>query len=370
MSEIHLEREIVQLALQLIAIRTVNGSFSHYRKCLNFIERYFQDISGIRFFHYTKNHFPSLVITNSSKKNTDIILNGHIDVVPGKAQQFRPQIRGKRLFGRGSKDMKGGVAVLMKLFKDVVCHYSNAPKIALMIVSDEESGGQNGTGYLLKKGWRSKFALIPEGRNDFSLVNREKGVVDIKICARGKTAHGAYPWLGINAVERLLEGYRKISKLFPKPNPHRWQSTISLNKIISPRDILGNQIPHYAEGLIHIRYTPDLGNTPEEVMRKIQAQAPDLKYQILRSCSCFCCPQDNPYFRRLYSIARRISKNVSIRFNHGASDAVYFAERGIPAMVSGIVGRNHHADNEYVSIPSLRDYYFLAGEFIREFKNI
>src|SRR3954454_10295345 len=48
-----------------------------------------------------------------------VILHGHIDVVPGKEDQFRPRVEGERLIGRGAYDMKGGLAAIMCALRDL-----------------------------------------------------------------------------------------------------------------------------------------------------------------------------------------------------------------------------------------------------------
>ena len=63
-------------------------------------------------------------------------------------------------------------------------------------------------------------------------------------------------------------------------------------------------------------------------------------------------------------------KKLSIGYNHGASDAAHFADKGIPAMTSGIIGNHHHSPGEYVEIDSIVDYYHVANAFIKSFKMI
>ena len=66
-----------------------------------------------------------------------VILHGHLDVVPGRAEQFTPRIEGDRLYGRGAYDMKGGLAAMMCAVRDL--SEQDAVRVRFVCVPDEES---------------------------------------------------------------------------------------------------------------------------------------------------------------------------------------------------------------------------------------
>ena len=99
-------------------------------------------------------------------------------------------------------DMKANVACLMTVFKDVADKV-NYP-LGLQLVTDEEIGGFHGTKYQIEKGVRAEFVVVGES-TDLNIKNRAKGILWAKISAKGKTAHGAYPWRGENAIWKMNE---------------------------------------------------------------------------------------------------------------------------------------------------------------------
>lgn len=88
-----------------------------------------------------------LIITNKNK-NPYLWLAAHLDVVPGSNDQFVPKVDGDRLYGRGAYDIKMAIAVFMQIFQDQDCR-DKLSNVGIMITSDEEIGGMNGTNALI-----------------------------------------------------------------------------------------------------------------------------------------------------------------------------------------------------------------------------
>ncbi len=365
-----LPQELSSLTAQLVRIKSETGNATAQKRCLDVAADYLSELKGeLRFYRYSYQGAPSLVVATTKTKRPDIILSGHVDVVPGQDKQFRPRIEGDRLYGRGAMDMKGGVATLLKLFSGAVKRSKKKPSLALMLTGDEETGSR-GAKYLTgQEKWRAGFVLIPEGKPNFKITNRDKGGCWVRMVTEGKPAHGAYPWLGENALIKLIGAYNKIQRLFPAP-ADKWQPTISLNRARGGDDkMTPNQTPGRAEAVLDIRFTPDFAAGCEEVIAKLKATAPEAGFELIDGHEALQVPESHPHIQRLLRLAsKRKGKPLSLSFNHGASDASAFAPYGIPAMTSGVVGAGHHGDNEYVLISSLVDYYHLALGFIEQWE--
>ncbi|NIU59932.1 MAG: peptidase dimerization domain-containing protein, partial [Phycisphaerae bacterium] len=80
-------------------------------------------------------------------------------------------------------------------------------QFGVMITADEEIGGANGARQALKE-IKAEFCIALDGGGLNKIVIKEKGIVKLKLIARGKTAHGARPWLGENAIENLINDYQ------------------------------------------------------------------------------------------------------------------------------------------------------------------
>ena len=168
-------QKIIELTNTLIRFKTTEDSPSLV-EAIDYIENYLREYPLV-IKSYFRQGKPSLVITFRESKEIDFFLNGHLDVVDAKANDFEPRLEeGGKLYGRGSSDMKGPLAAMIVLMMDLSQLEPNKrPDIGLMIVSDEEIGGEAGTYYLLnEEGYRSKACLIPDGGNNFDIIIKEK----------------------------------------------------------------------------------------------------------------------------------------------------------------------------------------------------
>lgn len=136
-----------------------------------------------------------------------LIVNGHLDVVPVNADAwshdpFDPVVRDGRLYGRGSADMKGGIAAAICAL-DTLERAGVAPACDLVfhLVADEERGGRFGTQALLEQGLiRGDACLVPEP-TDLELCIAERGLLQARIRVEGRPGHGSRPRDGVSAIE-------------------------------------------------------------------------------------------------------------------------------------------------------------------------
>lgn len=140
-----------------------------------------------------------------------LIINGHLDVVPVNAaawshDPFDPQVVDGRLYGRGSADMKGGIAAAISAM-DTLERAGRAPGCNLVfhLVADEERGGRLGTQALLEHGLITGDAcLVPEPTN-LELCVAERGLLQGRIHVAGRPGHGSRPREGVSAIEHAAK---------------------------------------------------------------------------------------------------------------------------------------------------------------------
>lgn len=136
-----------------------------------------------------------------------LIVNGHLDVVPVMFEEwthdpFEPTVTDGRLYGRGTADMKGGVAAAICAL-DALAAAGRAPacNVVFHLVADEEVGGTLGTGVLADKGLITGDAcLIPEPTG-MALCLAERGLWQGHVVVQGRPAHGSRPREGVSAIE-------------------------------------------------------------------------------------------------------------------------------------------------------------------------
>ena len=136
-----------------------------------------------------------------------LIVNGHTDVVPvvperWSSDPFTPSVVDGRLYGRGSADMKGGLAAAICALATLeAAGHEAACDIVFQFVADEERGGALGTRALLESGLlQGDACLVPEPTS-LAVCVAERGLLQGEILIKGRPAHGSRPRDGVSAVE-------------------------------------------------------------------------------------------------------------------------------------------------------------------------
>lgn len=207
----------------------------------------------------------ALVYPGPGRPRFRVILNAHLDVVPGLPEQFRPRLEGTRLYGRGTQDMKVSALVQAMVFADLAA--TLAHPIALQLVTDAEVGGRDGTLHQLDQGVVGDFVIIGE-QSRLRVATESRGVVTASLRAEGRGGHSAYQWLGDNAIIKLVRSVDRLLAGYPVATEEVWRTTVNVARIETTSWDL-NQIPSEARAWLDIRFPAedaDLnGRTPEEI---------------------------------------------------------------------------------------------------------
>ncbi len=346
-------KEIIELAKQLISFKTVTGNHAEVARLFAYVESYLEH-TGLKIRHYEREGFQNLVISSSSSKKSQFGLMGHVDVVPAEEELFEAKIEDGKLIGRGAIDMKTQVAAMVVFMK----HYGMQAPVTLFLTSDEETGGKNGARYLAEEEFSCEFFIAPDGGNNFELVTKEKGVLALKVMARGKAGHSSRPWEGKNAIESLIEKLARLKLLFGEENEDKWVTTMSLNMIKGGKAM--NQIPDEAEALLDIRYVDDA-----EIWKQRVGEIAE--FEVVKFGSIFNTNPDHPEVKRLAKLMSKFTgKHIKPTFESGASDARHFAEKGMQGAIFNPNGGNYHAKREYVELDSIQKFYDILKEFLTE----
>ena len=155
-----------------------------------------------------------------SPKGRSLILNGHIDVVPEGPHEmwtnppFEPRIDGEWMYGRGSGDMKAGLAgCLFALDALKRAGLRPAADVFVQSVVEEECTG-NGALACLARGYRAQAAVIPEPMGD-NLLKAQIGVIWFQVKVQGVPTHVAYADSGSNAIDAafaLIQGLKGLER--------------------------------------------------------------------------------------------------------------------------------------------------------------
>ncbi len=355
-------KEIIQLTGDLIRFKSIHSEPGEINRCADFIQRWFRahDVPATRI---DEGGIPSVMVL-PPKGRAPVLLMSHIDVVDGPDDLFLPREKDGRLYGRGSVDDKYAAALSMVLVREHLNRIGAGGvrdlPFGVLITGDEEVGGAKGAKTAFQR-IETRFCMALDGGNPRNIVVKEKGVLRVRLIGKGKSAHGARPWLGENAIEALMEDYRKVRELFSESTPDHWHRTVNLGKISGGTSI--NQVPDRAEAVLDIRYTEH--DRPADLVAEMRGRIQgDL---LLESEEPLFIGGESPYHDLLLEVA----EGATAGFEHGASDARHLTQKGVPGVVWGADGEmSQHTADEHVVIDSVRVLYELVDRFLTRSREV
>lgn len=356
-----------KLISQLISFQSDKNHPEEIKKCFDFVVRDLEK-SGLKVKIYQKNGQWSLIAAKTLKKHYRFILNGHLDVVPAAYKDaFKPTVKGNRLYGRGASDMKGPNVALIQLIKDLAKNQPQAD-VALMLTTDEEIGGLNGVGYLIEeKGYSCDCVIIPDGGNNFELLLGEKGVLHVKIKAKGKATHGSRVWEGDNALDKLIRVYQKIRKKMPlvSKNDH-WKLTLNLGIL------KGGEATNIVcdSALMQLDFRFPQKKQYKSLIQLIKTEITkekNVSWEIIAEGPPLINKPNNQYFKKIQTIAQKHGQKLKLAKEPGASDGRFFSEKGIPVIMFKPICSYAHVDNEWIDLKSLDLFSQILRDFLLSF---
>jgi succinyl-diaminopimelate desuccinylase len=350
--------EVLDVTKRLISFRSTADRPSEIRACIDYVKDYFSD-TPLLVREFTFAGKPALVISFNRRKRFKLLLNGHIDVVDGNETQFTAVEKDGRLYGRGTNDMKGSVATMMVLMRRTAAKGLKLD-VGLLIVSDEEIGGK-GTAEFARRGYLADFLIFGEPTK-LRIETKHKGVMMVTVTAYGSSSHGSRPWLGNNAIEKLIRQLQKLHEEIPQATrSNKWLPTVNVTSFMS--DFPPNVTPSKAEMTLDIRTTEEWSNRRvKAIFKKLK-----LKYKILFEGAMLTNKRKVEQIRKLRTIADRVvGKKRKYVKSCGSTDARYYHGKGVPVAVIGPTGDNHHKQNEYVEIDALGKFYRILKTYFKE----
>jgi acetylornithine deacetylase/succinyl-diaminopimelate desuccinylase family protein/diaminopropionate ammonia-lyase family len=294
-----------------------------------------------------------------------LMLNGHIDTVTIAGYDGDPlegNIKDGRLYGRGSADMKSGVAAYLGALAELKKH-SLLGTIIFAGVADEEDLSI-GTEQLLQAGWRADGALISEPSN-LEIVYGHKGFVWFEVDINGLAAHGSRPDLGIDSISKaghfLVELDRYALQLQSGPkHPKLGYPSVHASMIKG-----GEETASYpAKCTITIERRTVAGETDDIVTKELESilktlanSVPNFKYSLRRtfSRSPFEMDLNNPFVSLVKKhVETATSKEAVLRTEAFWTDCALLADVGIPVVMFGPVGEGLHSKEEWANMQSIK----------------
>jgi succinyl-diaminopimelate desuccinylase len=316
------QEDLISLTQELIRIPTLNPPGLNYREICNFLaERLAKSGFAVEMIRAegapadsTRHPRWNLVARHEGPRPGECVhFNSHHDVVEvghgWTVDPFGGEIKNGRIYGRGSCDMKGGLATsIIAAEAFIAAHPDYCGAIEISATADEESGGYGGVAYLAEKGYfsptRVQHVIIPEPLNKDRICLGHRGVWWAEVETKGRIAHGSMPFLGDSAIRHMGAVLEEIETyLYPLlatkhtampvvPEGAR-QSTLNINSIHGGEaeqdaDYTGLPTPCVADRcriILDRRFLieEDLADVKAEVanmLEKIKAERPNFEYEI------------------------------------------------------------------------------------------
>ncbi|MCG8471450.1 MAG: M20/M25/M40 family metallo-hydrolase [Desulfobacterales bacterium] len=349
--------ELVPLLEQLIRFKSVADRPDEIEACAHWIEAWFTN-EGVTVHRMDHNGVPSLWVTPEADACPALIM-AHFDVVEGDASLFEPRHAEGKLYGRGACDDKYAVALGMILVRDWVKRLRSEGKsqtdlpFGLLLTGDEEVGGYNGACEALKR-IRCNYCMALDGGCTSKVVVKEKGILRVNLTAKGKSAHGARPWLGVNAIDRLMEDLMTLREIFPPQKEAAWHRTLTIGRIEGGSSV--NQVPAEARAFLDIRFTE------EDDAEKLVGQMRGCVQSELEVVSV------DPVFDggkgEVTRYLANLAGDIEMGGEHGGSDARFLMPYHIPGVIWGANGNmSHHTENEHVTLASIEVIHGVLNRF-------
>ena len=211
----------LQLTRDLLHFNTINPPGME-KDCARFLGKMLE-VAGfdVKYHEFAESRTSVIATIGGRHEKPPICFTGHIDIVPlGTAawskDPFTGETDGDRLYGRGSTDMKSGIAAFVVAAIKLAPFLKNSPGITLVLTASEEIGCE-GAKYLAEEKLldRAGAIIVAEPTANYPYIGH-KGLLWVEIETKGKTAHGSMPEQGENAI-------LKMNKVIDKLEHFDWQ---------------------------------------------------------------------------------------------------------------------------------------------------
>ncbi|ROT38578.1 Zn-dependent exopeptidase [Sodiomyces alkalinus F11] len=325
---------------------------------------------------------PSVVgIVRGTGGGKSLMFNGHIDTVTTASYSGDPLsgvIQNGKLYGRGSADMKSGLAASLVALAEAK-KTPLAGDVLLAAVADEEDLSI-GTEQVLEAGWRADAAVVCEP-TDETLANAHRGFAWLEVDIHGVAAHGSRFDLGVDAITRagsfLVELARYSDSLLSGTRDDPLLGPPSVHASM----VRGGEEPasYPAKCTVVLERRTVVGETPESVRGEVlellrraaeNVAGPELNYHV--RVTFFRPPFAVPETEPIVQLVKRAHESVSgeaavVKPVSYWTDCALLADKGIPAVLYGPKGHGLHSKEEWVDVKSVETVASTLVHVMKEF---
>ena len=299
------EISAVELAQQLIRLDSTNPP-GNEAACARLLGELLEK-GGFEVSYYDfADQRTSLVARLAGAEGEPLGFTGHLDTVPlGQADwSFDPlagEIDQGRLLGRGTSDMKSGVAAIVAAALRLAGLVQGRGGLLLVFTAGEEMGCMGAEHLAQTPGALSRAGglVVAEPTGNYPMIGH-KGALWLEAILRGKAAHGSMPEEGVNAIEKAARAINSLTGLdFGQTHPQLGRPTLNVGTIQGGTKI--NIVPDYAAFTLDVRTLPGQFMTEaEEIISKRVGSEVELRR--LRGADAVWTPEEDPWVQKVFAV--------------------------------------------------------------------
>ena len=357
--------DAIELSRELITFNTINPPGNELG-CIRHLEKI---LKGAGLETSLQNFAPDranlIARTGGDGSRPPLCFTGHVDTVPlGNAawsvDPFAGEITDGRMYGRGSTDMKCGVAAFVAAIGNMAEQLEGTAGAVLVITAGEETGC-DGAFHLARAGLLGPAGaiVVAEPTSNAALVGH-KGALWLRLTLKGVTAHGSMPHLGVNAAYKAARVLTALETFQFNVAPHPYLGSPTLNVGTVRAGLNVNSVPDLAEIGIDIRSIPGLDHS--RIQQHLKAElGEDVSLEPIVDVGAVWTDPSSPWIKGVYEIVRDVTgedagstPRAAPYFTDASALTPAFGNPPTIILGPGEAAKAHQTD-EYCSVQRIRD---------------
>ncbi|MDP3742301.1 MAG: M20/M25/M40 family metallo-hydrolase [Candidatus Micrarchaeota archaeon] len=305
------------------------------------------------------------VVCEVGKGKTSVLFNGHTDTVPpaiGATNAINGTVKDGVLSGLGVVDMKSGVAAMTCAFLELVQQPERlGGKVILVLVGNEEKGGENGTAATVSEGILADYVVIGEPTN-LKICNGQKSALQLELSTDGVSRHAGRLRPNENAITNLTKAISMLENEFPVPNGDDQfvfdKITMNVGTILGGTAV--NVVPAKCVSLLDFRFSPlvSCDEMLARVSRRLNGSvASSEKFRAVG----WTLDKNSDFCKAAVSALNSVNLLPEFIYKFGSNDARFYIEKGCSVVNIGpgnnLLSHTGKEEIETVQIEKAKEVY-------------
>jgi succinyl-diaminopimelate desuccinylase len=366
-------QDAIALTRSLLQFDTINPP-GRERDCARYAGAMLQEWGfKVDYHEYEDSRTSVIGRAGGSDAKPPLCLTGHLDVVPLGSRAwtrdpFSGETNGDKLYGRGSSDMKAGVAAILLAARGMAKKLAGTPGVVIVLTAAEE-GGCIGSRFLAEQNnlmGKAGAIVVGEPTSNYPLVGH-KGSVKFHARFKGVSAHGSMPHLGVNAIYKAAKALGKLEAFDfgVAAHPVMGKPTLNVGTIEGGNTV--NAVPDAADIGVDIRTVPGMDHT--ELIEELRRLLGEADLDIFSNLGPVWTEPEQAWVQRVFEICKPYVGQPQPRTAPYMTDAANLLKvyAGAPTVVLGPgEAAMAHQTDEYCSMERIGESVAIYEALIRD----